>query len=110
MSLTQSEIQQLIAAEVTHYAERSHARGKPGIPDIDDAVLAVADKLSGYGALQPLLDDPTIEEIWINAPDCLFVARNGTAERLDRSVSETEIHRIVERMLWQAGRRVDALC
>lgn len=108
MSLTQLEIKQLIAAEVTHYAERSHARGKPGIADIDDAVLAVADKLSGYGALQPLLDDPTIEEIWINAPDCLFIARNGTAERIDRSLSESEIHRIVERMLWQAGRRVDA--
>jgi len=107
MPLTTSEIQQLISAEVTHYAERSHARGVPGIADIDDAVAVVADRLTGYGVLQPLLDDPSIEEIWINAPDRLFVARNGTAERLDRSMSESEIHRIIERMLWQAGRRLD---
>jgi len=107
MSLTASEMQQLIATEVTHYAERSHARGVPGIGDIDAAVRAVADQVAGYGALQPLLEDPEIEEIWINSPERIFVAKNGASQRLDLVVSENEIHRIVERMLWQAGRRLD---
>jgi pilus assembly protein CpaF len=107
MPLSTSEMQRLIATEVAYYAERAHARGVPDIPDTDDAVRAVADRVSGYGALQPLLDDPTIEEIWINAPDCLFVARNGKAERLDAEMSDSEIHRIIERMLWHAGRRID---
>jgi pilus assembly protein CpaF len=107
MPLTTAEMQHLIATEVAHYAERAHARGVPDIPDTDDAVRAVSDRVSGYGALQPLLDDPTIEEIWINAPDRLFVARNGKTERLDAQMSESEIHRIIERMLWHAGRRID---
>ena len=107
MSLTKSEMQHLIVTEVTRYAERSHARGVPDIDDVDAAVRAVADHVAGYGALQPLLDDPEIEEIWINSPDRMFVARNGTAERVDLVLSENEIHRIIERMLWQAGRRLD---
>ena len=38
--------------------------------------------LTGLGALQPLLDDPAVEEIWINAPDRVFVARDGVSQRL----------------------------
>ena len=35
---------------------------------------------SPLGALQVLIDDPTIEEIWINAPERIFIARNGKSE------------------------------
>ena len=107
MSLTKSEMQHLIVTEVTRYAERAHTRGVPKIGDVDAAVRAVENQVAGYGALQPLLDDPEIEEIWINSPDRMFVAKNGTAERVDVVLSENEIQRIIERMLWQAGRRLD---
>lgn len=33
-----------------------------------------------YGALQPLLDDESIEEIWINSPQRIYVARRGRSE------------------------------
>jgi pilus assembly protein CpaF len=102
------DIEALIAREVTHYAERARARGLPEIADERHAVRSVADQISGYGALQPLFDDSTIEEIWINAPDRIFVAREGVAEQTSLSIAETETQRLVERMLWQAGRRIDA--
>ena len=35
---------------------------------------------SNYGELQQLLDDPSIEEIWINSPQRVFVARSGKSE------------------------------
>ena len=38
---------------------------------------------SPLGALQPFIEDPTIEEIWINLPARIFIARNGKSE-LDR--------------------------
>ena len=35
------------------------------------------DVLIGFGPLQPFLDDPTVEEVWINEPSRVFVARGG---------------------------------
>jgi pilus assembly protein CpaF len=36
-------------------------------------VRGVLATVAGYGPLQPLLDDPEIEEVWINAPDPKFL-------------------------------------
>ena len=44
-------------------------------------VREVLAAVAGYGPLQPYLDDPTVEELWINAPDRIFVARGGVSER-----------------------------
>ncbi|KQP55820.1 hypothetical protein [Agreia sp. Leaf283] len=76
----------------------------------DEAVAAreVVASLTGFGALQPLLDDPGIEEIWINAPDKVFVARNGVSELSTVVLSVSEVRELVERMLQSSGRRVDA--
>jgi len=57
--------------------------------------------------LQPLLDDPAVEEIWINAPDRIFVARDGVSQHLPLTLDEREVHDLVERMLQSTGRRVD---
>ena len=64
-------------------------------------------QISGYGPLQPLLDDPDIEEIWINEPDRIFVARNGKSELTNVIVNEQDVRALVERMLASSGRRVD---
>lgn len=64
-------------------------------------------QISGYGPLQPLLDDPDIEEIWINKPDRIFVARNGKSELTNVIINEQDVRALVERMLASSGRRVD---
>ena len=61
----------------------------------------------GLGKLQPLIDDPTIEEIWINAPDQIFVAKNGVNSRSAVVMSAAEVSSAVERMLRATGRRLD---
>ena len=33
-----------------------------------------------FGAIAPLMKDTTIEEIWINSPERVFIARNGRSE------------------------------
>lgn len=70
---------------------------------IDAATLAPPT----FGALQPLLDDPSIEEVWINAPDHVFVARSGVSERHALTLESGEVRDLVERMLQHSGRRVD---
>lgn len=59
------------------------------------------------GQLQELLDDETVEEIWINAPNRIFSARQGRSELVPLIMSSQEIRDAVERMLAWSGRRVD---
>lgn len=65
------------------------------------------DRLFGFGELQPLLDDVTIEEIWLNGPGKVFVARSGVPEQTQLQFSDQEIAGLVERMLRPTGRRLD---
>ena len=55
--------------EVRRYSERALGGSLPLIADEAVAARQVVASLTGFGALQPLLDDPSIEEVWINAPD-----------------------------------------
>ncbi|WP_435729429.1 CpaF family protein [Actinotignum sp. GS-2025b] len=43
----------------------------------------------------------------MNAPDKIFVARSGVSTRIDLTMTEDEIHTLVERMLYASGRRLD---
>ncbi|WP_205474441.1 hypothetical protein [Nocardioides sp. SYSU D00038] len=38
------------------------------VPDVDSMVGEIVARVSGFGPLQPFLDDPTVEEVWINDP------------------------------------------
>lgn len=67
----------------------------------------IQDRLSGYGPLQPLLDDSTIEEIWVNSPTEVYVARSGIAESLPIEIPQELLATLVEKMLRATGRRVD---
>ena len=40
----------------------------------------LVDAVAGFGPLQPYFDDPTVEELWINEPGRVFVARGGVSE------------------------------
>jgi pilus assembly protein CpaF len=65
------------------------------------------DSLTGLGRLQPLLDDPDIEEIWLNGCDRVFVARNGVAELTALRLAQDELRLLVERMLAPTNRHLD---
>lgn len=93
--------------EVALYSERALGGSVPMLGDEAGAARRVLDALTGFGALQPLLDDPSVEEIWINAPDAVFIARGGRSSRLPIALSEGEVRDLVERMLRGSGRRVD---
>ena len=68
---------------------------------------AVENELLAYGQLQSLLDDPTIEEIWINSPTKVLFARGGVSSNSGIKMTSDEIENIVERMLRPTGRRLD---
>ena len=60
-----------------------------------------------YGALQPLLDDTSIEEIWINSPQRIYVARQGKSELTNLVLTKGQLQSIMDRILMWSGRRID---
>lgn len=79
------------------------------VPVADPTVLVdeLVARVSGFGALQRYLDDPEVEEIWINDPTRVFVARGGRHELTTTILTSDEVRDLVERMLKQSGRRLD---
>ncbi|MGI9823919.1 CpaF family protein [Agromyces sp. Marseille-Q5079] len=93
--------------EVRRYSERALAGTQVHPIDELATVRDVEAAITGYGPLQPYFDDPEIEEIWINGPTRVFVARDGVAELTTVVLSDREVRELVERMLQHSGRRVD---
>lgn len=98
---------QVARAEVRRHNDFALARGMAPVDDETACVRDVLAAVAGFGPLQAYLDDPTVEEVWINAPDRIFVARGGVAERVPLMLTDTAVRDLVERMLQSSGRRVD---
>ena len=100
-------VRHLIAEAVTDYEERALLGGVAPLADAEETGRLLLDAVAGYGPLQPYLDDPSVEEIWINEPSRVFVARHGRSELTPTMLTEAQVHDLVERMLRTSGRRVD---
>ncbi|MFP1603420.1 CpaF family protein [Microbacterium sp. 2216-1] len=101
------EARRIAQTEVRRHNDQALQRGGVMIDDEAALVRDVLASVSGFGVLQPLLDDDTVEEIWLNGPDRVFVARGGSTERIDLALSDAMVRELVERMLQSTGRRVD---
>ena len=62
---------------------------------------------SVFGQLQEFIDDPEIEEIWINSPNRIFIAKQGESHLTNLVLTESDIREILERLLIWGGRRLD---
>ncbi|WP_150463068.1 CpaF family protein [Nesterenkonia ebinurensis] len=102
-----SSIKRLVDAAVAEYDKRSMISALPVLGEPAAAATRIFHSLAGFGELQPLLDDPEVEEIWWNRPDQVFQARSGRAELTSVTLTETRVKDLVERMLKSSGRRLD---
>jgi pilus assembly protein CpaF len=92
---------------VRRHDERSLTGAVAPVPDPAAAVGELVARVSGFGPLQPFLDDPAVEEVWINDPSRVFVARRGRHELTNLMLSTAQVNELVERMLKSSGRRID---
>ncbi|WP_373851921.1 CpaF family protein [Bradyrhizobium sp.] len=68
----------------------------------------IADDMTGYGPLRPLLLDETINDIMINGPSSVYVERSGRLERVAvRFRDNDHIAQVAQKIAAQVGRRVD---
>jgi len=100
-------VDRYVREEVRRYSERALGGSVPMLVDEHQAAREIVASITGFGVLQPFFDDPDIEEIWINGPAKVFIARNGVPELTNVLLTDTEVRDLVERMLQSTGRRVD---
>jgi len=97
----------LVEEVVADYLDRAAVSPLPPLPDPRDVARQVFDEVAGFGQLQPFFDDPAVEEIWINEPGRVFVARRGRSELTTVVLTASQVADLVERMLRISGRRLD---
>ena len=60
-----------------------------------------------FGPIAPFMNDATVEEIWINSPERIFVARAGKSQLTNLVLSAEDVRELVDRALLWSGRRLD---
>jgi pilus assembly protein CpaF len=100
-------VRRLVDDVISDYDDRTLSGALPALVDPGEAARQVYDAVAGFGPLQPFLDDSSVEEIWINAPGRVFIARRGRSELTTTILRPDAVRDLVERMLKSSGRRVD---
>ncbi|WP_265520949.1 CpaF family protein [Oerskovia flava] len=100
-------IDQLVRDALADYDTRTALGVVPPLADAHAAARTVVDAVAGLGPLQQYLDDPAVEEIWINSPTQVFIARGGEPELTTTILTNTQVRDLVEQMLRSSGRRLD---
>ena len=66
------------------------------------------DELMGFGPIQSLVDDDTVNDIVVNGPNRVFIERDGVLSTAAvRFVNDAHVVRVIQRILSPLGRRVD---
>ena len=74
----------------------------------DELCRRVAERSFGLGPLEPLLSDPSVDEVMVNGPGSVWVERRGRIEPVAVAFAGlVELRHTIERILAPLGRRVD---
>ena len=69
----------------------------------------ILDEMTGFGPIQPLLDDPDVSEVMVNGPKKVFVEKHGKLTKSGVTFDDDDhVVRIIDRIILPLGRRVDA--
>ena len=70
--------------------------------------VEILDDVFGLGPLEPLLRDPTVNDILVNTHKQVFVERRGVLERVSASFQDdSHLLRVIDRIVSSVGRRID---
>ena len=99
-----------VHAEVTRLAESVLAQESMplSVSERERLVNDVQHELFGLGPLEPLLADPTISDILVNAHSTIYIERRGKIEATNvRFKDDEHLMRVIERIVSSVGRRID---
>jgi pilus assembly protein CpaF len=68
----------------------------------------VADEIVGYGPIEPLLQDPAVSEVMVNAHNRVFYEKAGVLHQSDRTFRDDDhIMLLIDKIVSPLGRRID---
>jgi pilus assembly protein CpaF len=77
-------------------------------PTREELARRVTERALGLGPLQPLLEDPTVDEVLVSGLAAVHVERAGRLQATDVAfATEAQLRDVIERVLAPVGRRVD---
>lgn len=94
-----------VVGQVTaHARDLAPLLGDPELAGVVDRIVA---RVRGLGPLEPLLADPDVSEVMVNAGRDVWVERNGRLEQAAVRLGPGEAEHLIERIVAPLGRRVD---
>ncbi|MEJ7634009.1 ATPase, T2SS/T4P/T4SS family [Aeromicrobium sp.] len=100
-------VRQVALDVIAEHESRSLTGAVRSLEEPELVVGQIVADVSGFGPLQQFLDDESVEEIWINDPARVFIARAGRHELTSLILTSDQVRELVERMLSSSGRRLD---
>jgi len=91
--------------------DEAYAQSRANLPeDIRNHIFdEIIDEMTGFGPIQPLLDDPEVTEVMVNGPKKVFIEKGGMLTKSGVTFDDDDhVVRIIERIILPLGRRVDA--
>lgn len=68
----------------------------------------ILDELTGFGPIQPLLEDADITEVMVNGPKNIYIEKGGVLMKSPVAFDDDDhVMRIIDRIILPLGRRVD---
>jgi len=98
------------AAFIKERLEEVYVQTKVNLPqDIRRQIFHdILDELTGFGPIQPLLDDPDVSEVMVNGPKKVYVEKGGKLMKSPIAFDDDDhVLRIIDRIILPLGRRVD---
>jgi pilus assembly protein CpaF len=96
---------------ITQRLNEAYVQTKVALPeDIRKQIFTeILDEMTGFGPIQPLLDDPDVSEVMVNGPKKVFIEKNGKLTKSGITFDDDDhVVRIIDRIVLPLGRRVDA--
>ena len=90
--------------------QQVYAQTKVNLPDDMRKHLfdEIIDEFTGFGPIQPLLDDPDVSEVMVNGPNKVFIEKGGRLTKSGVTFDDDDhVLRIIDRIILPLGRRVD---
>jgi pilus assembly protein CpaF len=101
-------VRRIVVERIDGFNRRALAAGEPPLTDTQGLAQRILDDILGLGPLQPLLDDPAVEEIIVNGPHRVFTIESGCKRLADIFFEDDgELLRLVRRAVGGLGRRLD---
>jgi pilus assembly protein CpaF len=96
---------------VSQLLQQSYAQLRVQLPNTirEQLFKEILDQMLGYGPIQPLLEDPEIDEVMVNGSGHVYIERKGKLVKTGIIFeSDDQVMRLIDRIILPLGRRIDS--